>query len=163
MSQFIEIAKVVSLSSLALTCGWLLVRARGSSRRAANRKQQGRADQERLEIALRLAAKLEERIDALDQLVRDVDQRIARLEALNPVATRHSDAETPSKLAASPEVDGMLRVDIPDDRLGATAMRRHEEIYTLADSGWTSAAIAGHVGSPVGEIELILGLRASCA
>jgi hypothetical protein len=37
--------------------------------------------------------------------------------------------------------------------------RRHEEIYTLADYGYAAAEIAQRVGTPVGEIELILSLR----
>ena len=37
--------------------------------------------------------------------------------------------------------------------------RRYAEIYALADSGLASAAIATRVGSPIGEVELILGLR----
>jgi hypothetical protein len=37
--------------------------------------------------------------------------------------------------------------------------RRQEEIYTLADYGLDAAEIARRVGSPVGEVQLILGLR----
>ena len=37
--------------------------------------------------------------------------------------------------------------------------QRRQEIYTLADSGLEAAEIARRVGSPVGEVELILGLR----
>jgi len=37
--------------------------------------------------------------------------------------------------------------------------RRHEEVYTLADYGYDAAEIAQRVGTPVGEIELILSLR----
>jgi len=39
------------------------------------------------------------------------------------------------------------------------AERRYEEIYTLADYGLTPSEIAHRVGSPVGEVELILSLR----
>jgi hypothetical protein len=37
--------------------------------------------------------------------------------------------------------------------------RRYDEIYLLADYGFDAPAIASRVGSPVGEVELILGLR----
>lgn len=37
--------------------------------------------------------------------------------------------------------------------------RRYEEIYLLADYGFETPEIARRVGSPVGEVELILGLR----
>jgi hypothetical protein len=40
------------------------------------------------------------------------------------------------------------------------AERRYEEIYMLADYGFAPTEIARRVGSPVGEVELILGLRA---
>jgi hypothetical protein len=36
---------------------------------------------------------------------------------------------------------------------------RYDEIYALADYGLELAEISQRVGSPVGEIELILGLR----
>jgi len=38
--------------------------------------------------------------------------------------------------------------------------RRFLEIYTLADSGFDATEIARRVGTPVGEVELILSLRA---
>jgi hypothetical protein len=37
--------------------------------------------------------------------------------------------------------------------------RRHEEVYTLADYGYSAPEIAQQTGTPVGEIELILSLR----
>ena len=41
----------------------------------------------------------------------------------------------------------------------ASRPRRQEEIYTLADYGYEPAEIARRVGTPVGEVELILSLR----
>jgi hypothetical protein len=49
------------------------------------------------------------------------------------------------------------RIDPPKEK--PTIARRHAEIYTLADAGHPSAAIASRVGSPIGEVELILSLR----
>jgi hypothetical protein len=40
-----------------------------------------------------------------------------------------------------------------------SADRRYEEIYTLADYGLDAGEIAQRVGSPVGEVQLILSLR----
>ncbi len=40
-----------------------------------------------------------------------------------------------------------------------TKERRFDEVYALADAGHAPAVIASRVGSPVGEIELILSLR----
>ncbi len=42
------------------------------------------------------------------------------------------------------------------------ADRRYEEIYLLADYGFDPAEIGRRVGMPVGEIQLILSLRAKC-
>jgi hypothetical protein len=39
--------------------------------------------------------------------------------------------------------------------------QRQEDIFALSDAGHTSATIAQRVGSPVGEVELILSLRPS--
>jgi hypothetical protein len=39
--------------------------------------------------------------------------------------------------------------------------RRHDDVYALADSGLDSPAIAARLAAPIGEIELILGLRDS--
>ena len=36
---------------------------------------------------------------------------------------------------------------------------RREEVYALADYGYDAAEIARRVGSPIGEVELILSLR----
>jgi hypothetical protein len=36
---------------------------------------------------------------------------------------------------------------------------RYHEIYTLADYGYQAHDIAHRVGTPLGEVELILGLR----
>ncbi len=44
-------------------------------------------------------------------------------------------------------------------RPAASRPRRQEEIYTLADYGYEPAEIARRVGTPVGEVELILSLR----
>ena len=38
-------------------------------------------------------------------------------------------------------------------------MRTREEVYMLADYGLATMEIAHRVGVPVGEVELILGLR----
>jgi hypothetical protein len=43
----------------------------------------------------------------------------------------------------------------------AEPLRRFDEIYALANAGCDSATIAGITGSPVGEVELILSLRAN--
>ena len=39
------------------------------------------------------------------------------------------------------------------------ARQREQEIFTLADYGYDAVEIAHRVGSLVGEVELVLGLR----
>jgi hypothetical protein len=121
-----------------------------------------------LEQGRALMAKLDGKMEALDDLIRDAEVQIARLEALNRVAASVTRDERPSNVPPRPSIQlaqgikgvkGNLRVDSPEDHVGPREAQRHEEIYALADAGLTSAAIAGRVGSPVGEIELILGLR----
>ncbi len=62
------------------------------------------------------------------------------------------------KGAGRPEVPPVPRLEDPAAR-GPAKDRRYEEIYTLADYGYPPAEIAQRVGTPVGEVQLILGLR----
>jgi hypothetical protein len=66
--------------------------------------------------------------------------------------------EVPPRIVEGEE-QNRVRIDTTGARAGNSASRRHAEIYSLADSGMSSAAIANRVGCPIGEIELILGLR----
>jgi hypothetical protein len=42
---------------------------------------------------------------------------------------------------------------------GPSSDHRYDEIYVLADYGHNAAEIAQRLGSPIGEVELILSLR----
>src|SRR5207253_57547 len=91
-----------------------------------------------------------------------LSQRASRMHA-GPAATSpptnhiHRPVEL-SALEPSGRKDGP-RFDPPAGRAASSTARQQAEIYTLADAGLTSADIAGRIGSPVGEVELILGLR----
>ena len=93
------------------------------------------------DTARRLSAQLDTKMAALQALIDDADRAAARLEAA---------LGRPAPSAANtPAPDG------PD----ALRPRRRDEIYTLADYGYDAAEIARRVGSPIGEVELILSLR----
>ncbi|HVC92788.1 MAG TPA: hypothetical protein VND64_03810 [Pirellulales bacterium] len=156
----IEFAKIICLSMLVLTCGWLLVRTYRQPSRATRPARDSSS------------AGLDDKIDVLQRLIGEADQRIAWLEALNDRAARLTAGEPSSSPPFHPDARPAdheaprwggakigLRVDAPVHHTASPAARRHEEIYALADSGLASAAIATRIGSPVGEIELILGLR----
>jgi hypothetical protein len=100
----------------------------------------------------RVAERLEELLERADSALSSGDQA----DALRPSPA--SDREGFSKVkAAGAELDCM-----PAEAGTAEGMdraRRREEIYQLADYGFGPAEIARRVGSPVGEVELILSLR----
>ena len=100
------------------------------------------------ETARELSAQLDSKMRALRTLIAEADRAADRLKA---AAGKSPD------LTRQPERPGPP----PSDQAEALKSARHrqEEIYTLADYGLAAAEIAGRTGSPVGEVELILGLR----
>jgi hypothetical protein len=125
------------------------------------------------EVARELSAKLDCKISALEQLVREAHEQTLRLD--QALAPTRSNVEQP---AASPAPSTHLsgphsttqaaalgaanlpvraRRDAPSSE--PPLARRQEEVYAMADQGLSSQVIANRLGSPVGEIELILGLR----
>jgi len=73
-------------------------------------------------------------------------------------ASRPANQAEGLKGAGRPEVPEARRFEDPAAR-GPAKDRRYEEIYTLADYGYEATEIARRVGTPVGEVQLILGLR----
>jgi hypothetical protein len=131
------------------------------------------------ETARELSAQLDSKMGALQTLIAEADRAAARLEAaaaLPSVGRENSLSNGPcgaigeavpgdSQPATQAEA---LRPSGPSDRAPSegdqlparpSIKRRQEEIYTLADYGLSAAEIARRVGSPVGEVQLILGLR----
>ena len=97
----------------------------------------GRWEVQMHETARELSAQLDTKMSALGALIRDADRAAQRLEAA--LGKGPSETEPPERPARTPP--------------------SHEEIYTLADYGFDSAEIARRTGVPIGEVELILGLR----
>lgn len=95
------------------------------------------------ETARKLAAQLDSKMSALQALIADADRAAARLEA----AQR-------GEMQTSPPVDN------PPASLPLPSEARRDEIYTLADYGFTPAEIARRIDAPVGEVESVLALRA---
>lgn len=138
------------------------------------------------EMAQELSTQLDSRVALLEQRIREANLAAARLEAAlaasgaaaGRAAKRDSslEAEEPSRdessesppvsqaealratVAAETPLPGIAKgSDVSSPRPGTD--RRYDEIYALADYGFAPAEIAGRVGSPVGEVELILSLR----
>lgn len=114
------------------------------------------------DLARDLKAELDSKIVVVEQLIREAKTQADRLEAAISRAAS-IDATGKQTKVELPRVEngrkGAARVDAGDARPGSSASRRHAEIYALADQGLTSASIANRLGSPIGEVELILGLR----
>jgi hypothetical protein len=132
------------------------------------------------DFARQVSGQLDSKMAALEHLTREADRAAARLEAA-VAATRGQQPPAPPQAAPAVPVEipgpptsqaDALRPTPSDDRPAGdvpkeedlsvarpSRQRRHEEVYTLADYGYDAAEIARRVNSPVGEIELILGLR----
>lgn len=132
-------------------------------------------------------AQLDSKMGALEHLIREADRAAARLEAALAAVER---TPTPGDVASAAALAGDSTVwpprpappkhqaegleaagagDAPADRLKErstepaahpAADRRYDEIYLLADYGFDPAEIARRVQLPIGEVQLILNLRA---
>jgi len=108
------------------------------------------------DTARELSAQLDSKMSALRALAAEADRAAARLEA----ALERSDGFGPLRghQAQSLAAAGESRRDSLLTDVAPRAHRR-EEVYTLADYGYAPAEIARRLGTPVGEVELILSLR----
>jgi hypothetical protein len=126
------------------------------------------------DLARELCARIDSKLGILEALIQDAGQQITRLESAIERAERlattggaarsafqqlHHAGHGPQAHQAA-ALSGGLRIDLPAlDEPQSRIARRYDEIYALADAGHGSDHIAQQLGSPVGEIELILGLR----
>jgi len=172
----------LTLGALAVVIGWLLLRThrylsrqkRGNSPIVQVARPQhikhahhldappevARWEVQMHETARELSAQLDSKMRALQALVAEADRAAARLEA--------AAGKSPEAILQPATQAEALRGSGPSDRAAGSpgqasprpsARARQEEIYTLADYGLEAAEIARRTGSPVGEVELILGLR----
>ena len=127
------------------------------------------------ETARQLSAQLDAKLSLLQSLIAEADRAAARLEDVldrtRPTLPPGSQAESLRPAAGHardvrPEVEEVVADSEPATAAGESPpatdrARRREEIYRLADYGFAAAEIAHRVGSPMGEVELILSLRDS--
>lgn len=112
------------------------------------------------ELSRELQGQLDSKIAILQHLIRDARQQADRLEAM--LAQAAQQGRPISADAKSPLVERLrASAERTTPKPASPAARRHAEIYSLADAGLSSASIASRLGSPIGEVELILGLRQS--
>jgi hypothetical protein len=137
------------------------------------------------DLARDLSGQLDSKIRILELLIREADKAAARLET-SLARTRSSTEparETARSITAAPNdknsansqpavVGGLLRKNVAEP-IAAAAPRtaaiasplaadkpRFDRVYALADAGLSPSTIANQIGSQVGEVELILGIRA---
>jgi len=138
------------------------------------------------ETARRLSAQLDTKMGLLEHLIREADRAAARLEAALaaqeprqdvgaglsvPGPTSAGEPDRPTRplgqaeglRTASSAQQGTRALTQSDSSPCSVppTPRPYEEIYTLADYGLEPAEIAQRVGTPVGEVQLILQLRKS--
>jgi hypothetical protein len=140
------------------------------------------------ETARELSAELDAKINVLEAIIQDADRAAARLEAALAAAGRLSGgvgdaiqpAGSPSVGSTAPVSHASLAGQAEGLRAAGAVERgtagapgqeptpshpsgkhRQEEVYSLADHGYDSAQIAQQSGMPVGEVQLILGLRSA--
>ena len=122
------------------------------------------------DLARDTLAQIDTKMRALDYLTREANAAATRLEtALAEANTAHQSVDTavshatPESLTAHNQADVLERATGRTHHEGATSTTdsepRRRRIYELADRGIDVSAIATEVGSPTGEVELILGLR----
>ena len=140
------------------------------------------------EVARELSGELDSKMGVLQELILQANRAAGRLEtalavaqateepaapsetdAIGPPSSHEQSWETSSRPASQAEAlksPGRTEVsphDSPTSTDSASekqpADRRYEQIYTLADYGFDTVEVAQKVDMPVGEVELILGLR----
>ena len=172
---------VLCLAALAITASFVLVR---TQKNLARQRQASRAealprprereephvgpqDLLRWDVAMHetardLSAQLDSKASVLQHLIREADRAAARLEAARqateaPSPRPKSQAEA---LRSSLQAENLAGLSLEKATPAVSANdARYQEIYMLADYGYPAGEIAQRLGSPVGEVELILSLR----
>jgi hypothetical protein len=121
------------------------------------------------EMTRQVGAQLDARSAKLEKLLREADDRIAKLKSMPPPSaspTPRVDGDLRPQMTVARRLDGLEPVSVatPAEETGAAAVAAgktagHAEIYALADAGRAAADIAAQLGRPTGEVELILALR----
>ncbi len=114
----------------------------------------GKAIVELEQLARQIHGRIDTRFAKLEMIIRDADERIAKLSRL---------AHTSGDISAGGSaLDVTLELQNPDVRNSRPALsgdKRHDAIYRMSDGAMSAADIARETGKTTGEIELILALR----
>lgn len=120
------------------------------------------------DLARETSARLDGKMAALEQLIRDARRESARLETLLDETAQRSPPPQAEEYRPRNQAEALAAARAKLDRptgstrpAVASPPRRHDDVYALADAGLPAPAIAERLGAPVGEVELILGLRGS--
>jgi hypothetical protein len=114
------------------------------------------------EVARSISAMLDTRMRTLEKLIRDADQRIARLgsgvgdRTAPPAEGRPSGSDPGGEGTGAPAPAG--EKPRPGEK-AREALAHHADIYGLADEGLSVQEIAERTGYQRGEVELVLSLR----
>ena len=118
------------------------------------------------EMARQVTAQLDTRATKLELLMKEADEKIETLRALQPSAPPAASSSPPAPLSpglrqSAAEREALMQpLEAPLSPPPEPMIDpRHAEIYALADQGRTPVDIASRLGRPSGEIELILALR----
>lgn len=119
------------------------------------------------ERAAETLRRLENRVRTLEELLRSADRKIVELNAIlkddsPPRTTSRARPNTPAHhqaegLARSRDFASLANAAEAAETRRTTA--RYQEVYRLLDQGESAATVARKLGFPVGEVELIAGLR----
>lgn len=105
-----------------------------------------------------LNARLETKINILNELIIDADRKVTEYTALRDEIVELSKSTANGEEPAVISREGTrLRGD--GQQSASQSASRYDEIYSLADRGMTPAEISQRVDQPIGEVNLILGLR----
>ncbi|MFQ5804893.1 MAG: hypothetical protein ACE5I3_00420 [Phycisphaerae bacterium] len=114
------------------------------------------------EVSRRVGAQVDTKFAKLDAVIRDADDRIARLEQmLGRHGTEPSQPAAPAKPAAQAALEGGAKDEPPPAKCPdpEPADPRFRRVYELVDAGASPIKAAEELGMPLGEVELILNLR----
>ncbi len=126
-----------------------------------------KGDMEKLLIELedfsrKVSAQVDTRFAKLEASIVDADKRIAALRILLDAARAAGaslglpdELPRPTPATGAPAAERKRAPESPD------ALSREERIYQLSDQGHSARQIAQRLEEPVGEVELILNLRAA--
>ncbi len=106
------------------------------------------------QLARQIHGRIDTRFAKLEMIIRDADERIAKLSRLAGKSSGGS--------AGGSALDVTLELQNPDVRNSHSDLsgdQRHDAIYRMADGAMSAADIARDTGKTQGEIELILALR----